>query len=148
MILIKKTIFCQKNKQNADRNCRKISNFSQSYHFRYFRQNSSIKSISRYQMNRLWVHGWLKILFLGRPETVVKCISMIYDILDKVPPKGSEQRYDPNCFDQTYDYGGTILHPRIWSEFRSFLTRKLLKFYFMSIDRLNSEKFQKFHLQD
>ena len=31
---------------------------------------------------------------------------MIYDILDKVPPKGSEQRYDPNCFDQTYDYGG------------------------------------------
>ena len=47
-----------------------------------------------------------EILFLGRPETVVKCISMIYDILDKVPPKGSEQRYDPNCFDQTYDYGG------------------------------------------
>ena len=50
---------------------------------------------------------------LGRPETVVKCISMIYDILDKVPPKGSEQRYDPNCFDQTYDYGG--------KEFRSFV---------------------------
>lgn len=53
------------------------------------------------------IHGrksYFKIL--GRPETVVKCISMIYDILDKVPPKGSEQRYDPNCFDQTYDYGG------------------------------------------
>jgi len=49
---------------------------------------------------------------MGRPETVVKCISMIYDILDKVPPKGSEQRYDPNCFDQTYDYGGFGYDPR------------------------------------
>ena len=48
----------------------------------------------------------LEILLSGRPETVVKCISMIYDILDKVPPKGSEQRYDPNCFDPNYDYGG------------------------------------------
>ena len=46
------------------------------------------------------------LTFLGRPETVVKCISMIYDILDKVPPKGSEQRYDPNMFDPNYDYGG------------------------------------------
>ena len=47
----------------------------------------------------------------GRPETVVKCISKIYDILEKVPPKGSEQRYDPNCFDPSYDYGGTISEP-------------------------------------
>ena len=31
---------------------------------------------------------------------------MIYDILEKVPPKGSEQRYDPNNFDPSYDYGG------------------------------------------
>jgi heterogeneous nuclear ribonucleoprotein K len=45
---------------------------------------------------------------MGRPDTVVKCISMIYDILEKVPPKGSEQRYDPNCFDSTYDYGGKL----------------------------------------
>lgn len=49
---------------------------------------------------------------MGRPDTVVKCISMIYDILEKVPPKGSEQRYDPNCFDQTYDYGGFGYDPR------------------------------------
>lgn len=49
---------------------------------------------------------------MGRPETVVKCISMIYDILDKVPPKGSEQRYDPNCFDPNYDYGGFGYDPR------------------------------------
>ena len=35
---------------------------------------------------------------------------MIYDILEKVPPKGSEQRYDPNCFDPTYDYGGKYLN--------------------------------------
>jgi predicted RNA-binding protein YlqC (UPF0109 family) len=49
---------------------------------------------------------------MGRPDTVVKCISMIYDILEKVPPKGSEQRYDPNCFDSTYDYGGFGYDPR------------------------------------
>lgn len=51
---------------------------------------------------------------MGRPETVVKCISMIYDILEKVPPKGSEQRYDPNCFDPTYDYGGFGFDPRAY----------------------------------
>lgn len=49
---------------------------------------------------------------MGKPETVVKCISMIYDILEKVSPKGSEQRYDPNCFDPTYDYGGFGYDPR------------------------------------
>ena len=43
---------------------------------------------------------------LGPPATVVKCISMIYDILERVPAKGNEQRYDPNMFDPTYDYGG------------------------------------------
>lgn len=43
---------------------------------------------------------------MGPPATVVKCISMIYDILERVPAKGNEQRYDPNMFDPTYDYGG------------------------------------------
>ena len=42
---------------------------------------------------------------------------MIYDILDKVPPKGSEQRYDPNCFDPNYDYGGMIFNKTIRLDF-------------------------------
>ncbi|CAG5110443.1 Oidioi.mRNA.OKI2018_I69.chr2.g4844.t1.cds [Oikopleura dioica] len=49
---------------------------------------------------------------MGPPATVVKCISMIYDILERVPAKGNEQRYDPNMFDPTYDYGGYGFDPR------------------------------------
>ena len=50
-----------------------------------------------------------KFWILGPPATVVKCISMIYDILERVPAKGNEQRYDPNMFDPTYDYGGLLI---------------------------------------
>lgn len=53
---------------------------------------------------------------MGPPSTVVQCISMIYDILERVPAKGNEQRYDPNMFDPSYDYGGFGFDPRTSGE--------------------------------
>ena len=52
---------------------------------------------------------------------------MIYDILEKVPPKGSEQRYDPNNFDPSYDYGGKFILLRFLFKEKRSVTSKRLK---------------------
>ena len=42
----------------------------------------------------------------GKPDRVVECIKIILDIISEFPIKGQAQPYDPNFYDETYDYGG------------------------------------------
>lgn len=42
----------------------------------------------------------------GANDTIVNCVKLIIDLLETAPPKGQIQNYDPNNFDESYDYGG------------------------------------------
>uniref|UniRef100_A0A3Q2YRL4 Heterogeneous nuclear ribonucleoprotein K n=1 Tax=Hippocampus comes TaxID=109280 RepID=A0A3Q2YRL4_HIPCM len=42
----------------------------------------------------------------GKPERVVECIKVILELVAEAPIKGRSQPYDPNFYDETYDYGG------------------------------------------
>uniref|UniRef100_F6X134 K Homology domain-containing protein n=1 Tax=Ciona intestinalis TaxID=7719 RepID=F6X134_CIOIN len=42
----------------------------------------------------------------GTADVVVKCVARILEHLQQAPPKGPIKNYDPNCFDDSYDYGG------------------------------------------
>ncbi|XP_061654948.1 heterogeneous nuclear ribonucleoprotein K, like isoform X2 [Phyllopteryx taeniolatus] len=42
----------------------------------------------------------------GKPERVVECIKVILELVAEAPIKGRTQPYDPNFYDETYDYGG------------------------------------------
>lgn len=46
------------------------------------------------------------ILIGGKPDRVVECIKVILELISKSPIKGRPQPYDPNFYDETYDYGG------------------------------------------
>ncbi|XP_043939624.1 heterogeneous nuclear ribonucleoprotein K isoform X2 [Protopterus annectens] len=46
------------------------------------------------------------VLVGGKLEKVVKCIKIILDLISESPIKGRAQPYDPNFYDETYDYGG------------------------------------------
>ncbi|KAG5834828.1 hypothetical protein ANANG_G00265730 [Anguilla anguilla] len=51
------------------------------------------------------------VLVGGKPERVVECIKVILELISEVrhsgsPIKGRAQPYDPNFYDETYDYGG------------------------------------------
>ncbi|XP_030211113.1 heterogeneous nuclear ribonucleoprotein K isoform X1 [Gadus morhua] len=46
------------------------------------------------------------VLVGGRPEQVVECIKVIMELVSEATVKGRTQPYDPNFYDQTYDYGG------------------------------------------
>ena len=46
------------------------------------------------------------ILIGGKPDRVVECIKIILDLISESPIKGHDQPYDPNFYDETYDYGG------------------------------------------
>ncbi|XP_028658252.1 heterogeneous nuclear ribonucleoprotein K isoform X3 [Erpetoichthys calabaricus] len=46
------------------------------------------------------------VLVGGKPERVVECIKIILDLISESPIKGRAQPYDPNFYDETYDYGG------------------------------------------
>ena len=46
------------------------------------------------------------ILIGGKPDRVVECIKIILDLISESPIKGRAQPYDPNFYDETYDYGG------------------------------------------
>ena len=46
------------------------------------------------------------VLIGGKPDRVVECIKIILDIISEFPIKGQAQPYDPNFYDETYDYGG------------------------------------------
>ncbi|XP_077479166.1 heterogeneous nuclear ribonucleoprotein K, like isoform X2 [Stigmatopora argus] len=42
----------------------------------------------------------------GKPDRVVECIKVILELVAEAPIKGRAQPYDPNFYDETYDYGG------------------------------------------
>uniref|UniRef100_A0A2I2YPH4 Heterogeneous nuclear ribonucleoprotein K n=1 Tax=Gorilla gorilla gorilla TaxID=9595 RepID=A0A2I2YPH4_GORGO len=46
------------------------------------------------------------VLIGGKPNRVVECIKIILDLISESPIKGHAQPYDPNFYDETYDYGG------------------------------------------
>uniref|UniRef100_A0A2K6NB22 Heterogeneous nuclear ribonucleoprotein K n=1 Tax=Rhinopithecus roxellana TaxID=61622 RepID=A0A2K6NB22_RHIRO len=46
------------------------------------------------------------ILIGGKSDRVVECIKIILDLISESPIKGHAQPYDPNFYDETYDYGG------------------------------------------
>ncbi|XP_051522000.1 heterogeneous nuclear ribonucleoprotein K isoform X6 [Myxocyprinus asiaticus] len=46
------------------------------------------------------------VLVGGKPERVVECIKVILELIAEAPIKGRAQPYDPNFYDETYDYGG------------------------------------------
>uniref|UniRef100_A0A3Q3IKB5 Heterogeneous nuclear ribonucleoprotein K n=1 Tax=Monopterus albus TaxID=43700 RepID=A0A3Q3IKB5_MONAL len=50
------------------------------------------------------------VLVGGKPEHVIECIKVILELVSEAPIKGRAQPYDPNFYDETYDYGGfTVL---------------------------------------
>ncbi|XP_034048182.1 heterogeneous nuclear ribonucleoprotein K, like isoform X3 [Thalassophryne amazonica] len=50
------------------------------------------------------------VLVGGKLERVVECIKVILELVSEAPIKGRAQPYDPNFYDETYDYGGfTVL---------------------------------------
>uniref|UniRef100_A0A673C430 Heterogeneous nuclear ribonucleoprotein K n=1 Tax=Sphaeramia orbicularis TaxID=375764 RepID=A0A673C430_9TELE len=50
------------------------------------------------------------VLVGGKPERVIECIKVILELVSEAPIKGRAQPYDPNFYDETYDYGGfTVL---------------------------------------
>uniref|UniRef100_A0A8D1USZ3 Heterogeneous nuclear ribonucleoprotein K n=1 Tax=Sus scrofa TaxID=9823 RepID=A0A8D1USZ3_PIG len=46
------------------------------------------------------------VLIGGKPDRDVECIKIILDLISESPIKGRAQPYDPNFYDETYDYGG------------------------------------------
>ncbi|KAJ4918306.1 hypothetical protein JOQ06_024609 [Pogonophryne albipinna] len=46
------------------------------------------------------------VLVGGKPERVVECIKVILELVAEAPIKGRTQPYDPNFYNETYDYGG------------------------------------------
>ncbi|XP_070270261.1 heterogeneous nuclear ribonucleoprotein K-like [Myotis yumanensis] len=46
------------------------------------------------------------VLIGGKPDRVVECIKIILELISESPIKGHAQPYDPNFYDETYDYGG------------------------------------------
>ncbi|XP_028821178.1 LOW QUALITY PROTEIN: heterogeneous nuclear ribonucleoprotein K [Denticeps clupeoides] len=46
------------------------------------------------------------VLVGGKAERVVECIRTMLELISETPIKGRAQPYDPNFYDETYDYGG------------------------------------------
>ncbi|XP_056629467.1 heterogeneous nuclear ribonucleoprotein K isoform X2 [Triplophysa dalaica] len=46
------------------------------------------------------------VLVGGKAERVVECIKTMLELIVDAPIKGRAQPYDPNFYDETYDYGG------------------------------------------
>lgn len=46
------------------------------------------------------------VLVGGKTERVVECIKTMLDLIAEAPIKGRAQPYDPNFYDETYEYGG------------------------------------------
>ncbi|KAL6096715.1 hnrnpk [Pungitius sinensis] len=46
------------------------------------------------------------VLVGGKPERVIECIKVILELVSEAAIKGRAQPYDPNFYDETYDYGG------------------------------------------
>ncbi|XP_052459556.1 heterogeneous nuclear ribonucleoprotein K [Carassius gibelio] len=51
------------------------------------------------------------VLVGGKAERVVECIKTMLELIVEAPIKGRAQQYDPNFYDETYDYGGfSLIH--------------------------------------
>uniref|UniRef100_A0A672Q1C3 Heterogeneous nuclear ribonucleoprotein K n=1 Tax=Sinocyclocheilus grahami TaxID=75366 RepID=A0A672Q1C3_SINGR len=51
------------------------------------------------------------VLVGGKAERVVQCIKTMMELIVEAPIKGRAQQYDPNFYDETYDYGGfSVMH--------------------------------------
>uniref|UniRef100_A0A672R5I2 Heterogeneous nuclear ribonucleoprotein K n=2 Tax=Sinocyclocheilus grahami TaxID=75366 RepID=A0A672R5I2_SINGR len=51
------------------------------------------------------------VLVGGKAEQVVECIKTMLELIVEAPIKGRAQQYDPNFYDETYDYGGfSVMH--------------------------------------
>uniref|UniRef100_A0A8C2BTC6 Heterogeneous nuclear ribonucleoprotein K n=1 Tax=Cyprinus carpio TaxID=7962 RepID=A0A8C2BTC6_CYPCA len=51
------------------------------------------------------------VLVGGKAERVVQCIKTMLELIVEAPIKGRAQQYDPNFYDETYDYGGfSMMH--------------------------------------
>lgn len=46
------------------------------------------------------------VLVGGKADRVVECIKTMMELIVEAPIKGRAQQYDPNFYDETYDYGG------------------------------------------
>uniref|UniRef100_A0A3B3W1G9 Heterogeneous nuclear ribonucleoprotein K n=1 Tax=Poecilia latipinna TaxID=48699 RepID=A0A3B3W1G9_9TELE len=46
------------------------------------------------------------VLVGGKMERVVECIKTMLELISEAPIKGRTQPYDPNFYDETYEYGG------------------------------------------
>ncbi|XP_067269168.1 heterogeneous nuclear ribonucleoprotein K isoform X4 [Pseudorasbora parva] len=46
------------------------------------------------------------VLVGGKADRVVQCIRTMLELIVEAPIKGRAQQYDPNFYDETYDYGG------------------------------------------
>ncbi|KAM9393425.1 heterogeneous nuclear ribonucleoprotein K isoform 2-T2 [Pholidichthys leucotaenia] len=46
------------------------------------------------------------VLVGGKMERVVECIKTMLELISEAPIKGRTQTYDPNFYDETYEYGG------------------------------------------
>ncbi|XP_051509653.1 heterogeneous nuclear ribonucleoprotein K-like isoform X2 [Myxocyprinus asiaticus] len=46
------------------------------------------------------------VLVGGKADRVVQCIKTMLELIVEAPIKGRAQQYDPNFYDETYDYGG------------------------------------------
>ncbi|GAA6223193.1 heterogeneous nuclear ribonucleoprotein K isoform X1 [Lates calcarifer] len=46
------------------------------------------------------------VLVGGKTERVVECIKTMLELISEAPIKGRAQPYDPNFYDETYEYGG------------------------------------------
>ncbi|XP_062855341.1 heterogeneous nuclear ribonucleoprotein K isoform X2 [Trichomycterus rosablanca] len=46
------------------------------------------------------------VLVGGKADKVVECIKTMLELISEAPIKGRAQPYDPNFYDETYDYGG------------------------------------------
>ncbi|TKS78600.1 Heterogeneous nuclear ribonucleoprotein K [Collichthys lucidus] len=46
------------------------------------------------------------VLVGGKTERVVECIKTMLELIAEAPIKGRAQPYDPNFYDETYEYGG------------------------------------------
>ncbi|XP_066500342.1 heterogeneous nuclear ribonucleoprotein K [Hoplias malabaricus] len=50
------------------------------------------------------------VLVGGKAEKVVECIKTMLELIVEAPIKGRAQPYDPNFYDETYDYGGYTMY--------------------------------------
>uniref|UniRef100_A0A2R9ATF7 K Homology domain-containing protein n=1 Tax=Pan paniscus TaxID=9597 RepID=A0A2R9ATF7_PANPA len=64
------------------------------------------------------------VLIGGKPNRAVECIKIVLDLISESPIKGHAQPYDPNFYDETYDYGGFTM---VFADHRGCPVRFLMR---------------------